>query len=248
MKYAFLGIAAVAAMLGTQASAADMPLKAPPPPAPVASWTGCYVGVGGGYGFWTRDHQDFFTATGLPTTIPSTSGGRGWLATAQGGCDYQFNQSFVVGVFVDGDWRNMNGNYQMTGAFETANMKMSSSWAAGGRLGYTVTPGLLPFFSAGWTSARVDQANLTTFLGAPTGDILRAQNWNGAFIGGGVEYSLAWLLPNLTWKTEYRYADYGTRSVAVAGTGPLNTAIGDRAHMYSQTVRTELVFRFGGPK
>ena len=29
-------------------SAADMALKAPPPPAPVYSWTGCYVGGNGG--------------------------------------------------------------------------------------------------------------------------------------------------------------------------------------------------------
>ena len=34
--------------------------KAPPPPvAVVASWTGCYVGGGGGYGMWNQENTRF---------------------------------------------------------------------------------------------------------------------------------------------------------------------------------------------
>ena len=47
--------------IGT-ASAADMPLKAPPlPPAPVATWTGFYIGLNGGYG-WRDNARPVFTA------------------------------------------------------------------------------------------------------------------------------------------------------------------------------------------
>jgi len=45
-KLFLLGISALATvMLGGAAQAADMPVKAPPPPpAPVYVWTGCYIG------------------------------------------------------------------------------------------------------------------------------------------------------------------------------------------------------------
>jgi hypothetical protein len=38
---------ALAAMIAGPAMAADMPVKAPPP-VPVFSWTGCYIGIQGG--------------------------------------------------------------------------------------------------------------------------------------------------------------------------------------------------------
>jgi len=40
------------------ATAADLAVKAPPVAvaAPAASWTGCYVDGGAGYGLWNQDH------------------------------------------------------------------------------------------------------------------------------------------------------------------------------------------------
>jgi len=54
MKKLFLAsVALVALTVGGSALAADMPVKAKrvPPPPPVYSWTGFYVGVNGGYGW-----------------------------------------------------------------------------------------------------------------------------------------------------------------------------------------------------
>src|SRR5260370_3009945 len=50
------------ALMAGSAMAADMPVKAPimrAPPPPVFSWTGCYIGGGGGYCLWTQEtfHQ-----------------------------------------------------------------------------------------------------------------------------------------------------------------------------------------------
>src|ERR1700759_5116405 len=103
MKKILIATIAAVAMSGA-ASAADMsmPVKARPMPAPVATWTGCYVDAGGGYGMTNTSH----TAESFPGLVPSagesTAGGRGYYGTAGGGCDYQFPVSglgnMVIGV------------------------------------------------------------------------------------------------------------------------------------------------------
>src|SRR5262245_32622239 len=71
-------IAAVSIIALTQiASAADLPRKAPaytPPPPPVYSWTGFYVGGNIGYG-WGNGDTDFIplpTAAGFVNLAPTT--------------------------------------------------------------------------------------------------------------------------------------------------------------------------------
>ena len=95
MKKLALALSVAAAFTGS-AIAADLPArpytKAPPPPvAAVASWTGCYVGAGGGYGMWDQENTLFrSTAPRDQLTDTFTAGGRGYFGTVQGGCDYQF--------------------------------------------------------------------------------------------------------------------------------------------------------------
>jgi outer membrane immunogenic protein len=273
MRTLLLAAAAAAMTLSLGvAHAADMrrlPYKAPPP-APVFSWTGCYVGVGAGYGM---SNQDLALVTvqplpGIPvgTTFVDgvTLGGRGWLATAQFGCDYQFAGPFggnwVVGAFVDGDWTNIKGRH--TGGNQNIGLqqgeeKLRWEWAVGGRLGWLVNPQLLTYVSAGYTEASFGDVNYTIavfpVIGQTTGLQLPGRTYQGWFVGSGVEYAIGWL-PGLFWKNEYRFADYRSRtdtvlctSAACGVVGP--TAFGERIHPYVQTVRTELVWRFnwGGP-
>ncbi len=65
--------------------------------------------------------------------------------------------------------------------------------------------------------------------------------YNGWFIGSGYEYKLDWL-PGLFWKTEYRFADYGSRTNDFLR----STRRGDSvdSHKFIQTIRSELVYRF----
>jgi outer membrane immunogenic protein len=86
-----------------------MPVKAEPV-APPMTWTGCYVGAGGGYGMWNQDHS-LVSLAGVLESPRSTIGGRGWFGTAQVGCDYQFDQNWVIGAFVDGNWGSLRGDY-----------------------------------------------------------------------------------------------------------------------------------------
>ena len=53
MKRSLFGILAIAALAGTPALAADMPLKALPPPVPLFVWTGWYGGANVSYS-WGR--------------------------------------------------------------------------------------------------------------------------------------------------------------------------------------------------
>ena len=82
MKKMFLTAAALAAFTVGPTLAADLrapAYKGPPPPAPVYSWTGCYVGAGGGYGMWNQENSDL--GPGEITAV-QTDGGRGWFGTA----------------------------------------------------------------------------------------------------------------------------------------------------------------------
>src|SRR5262245_40547677 len=113
MKKLAIALAATA-VLATSAFAADIPVRAPvykaPPPAPVHSWTGGYVGAGGGYGMWNQENTLFDDADIGALTTPVTTGGRGYFGTVQGGCDYQIGSKWVIGVFGDYDFSSIKGN------------------------------------------------------------------------------------------------------------------------------------------
>src|SRR4051794_41987363 len=116
MKKLLLSMA-IPAGFASSALAADLgraPAYKAPPMAVAHSWTGCYIGAGGGYGMYNVEHSQRDSLTGVGTTINATSGGRGWLATGQGGRDYQFNDRWGVGLFGDFDWTHFRGDYGAT--------------------------------------------------------------------------------------------------------------------------------------
>src|SRR5260221_3043089 len=117
MKKIPITLTAMAALTGS-AYAADMAprayTKAPAPVVVVPTWTGCYVGGGGGYGLWDQENTNFIDATATtPRTqsnLTNSAGGRGYLGTVQVGCDYQFGaagQQFVIGAFGDYDFESL---------------------------------------------------------------------------------------------------------------------------------------------
>src|SRR5262245_66423167 len=97
-----LALAAISFAIAGSASAADMrlPVKAPAPaPVAVFSWTGCYVGAGGGYALTNTDSTTYSNA-GVQQSNEDTLGTRGWFGTVQVGCDYQVSPSIVIGALV----------------------------------------------------------------------------------------------------------------------------------------------------
>ena len=102
-KFIFANLATLA--LAVPAFAADLPVKAPAPFVERFNWTGCYAGMHLGGGFASKSItdpvflvQDTFapgTTTGITTVSPEP---RGVVVGAQIGCDYQFENSIVIGV------------------------------------------------------------------------------------------------------------------------------------------------------
>jgi outer membrane immunogenic protein len=90
------------------ALAADMVVKAPPPPAPVYSWTGFYIGgnIGYSWGKASGDLNDpaiaFFSGLGsLPTSFSESLKPKGGIGGGQFGYNYQINPTWVVGLEAD---------------------------------------------------------------------------------------------------------------------------------------------------
>lgn len=257
MKKLLLASLATVALASTAAFGADLPVKAPvykAPPAPVTSWTGCYLDAGFGYGMYNQDH---FAESGPPLTgafvpeeISSTSGGRGWLGRFGGGCDYQVSSSWLIGAFADYDVMDLKGTLEDFGL--EGNEKESSAWSAGGRLGYLVTPSLLTYVSGGYTQTHFGSAGLFTAVGgAATPFTLASQTYDGWFIGGGTEYALTGIVPiqGLFWRTEYRYSSFQSRDVPLIPSTPLFAGEFLHTTKDTQTITSSIVWRFnwGGP-
>jgi outer membrane immunogenic protein len=247
----FLASMAITAGFAGSAIAADLPMKAAPlAPAPVAisSWTGCYVGAGGGYGMFDQRHHTI-TAAGFGAGETDT-GGKGWFGTVQVGCDYQFADRWVIGAFGDYDWSGLKGNLQPTGIIGAGGLgvvgeeKQKDTWAVGGRVGYVVVPRLLAYVSGGYTETRFDGVSFSNLAtGTPAGVSMDAQKYKGWFLGSGYEYGLD-LIPGLYWKTEYRYSSYRAENPGLFALAPVGLIGVENSKKDVQTIRSELVYRF----
>ena len=121
-----------------QASAADLPRKAPayiPPAPPPITWTGCYIGanVGGAFG-----HASATFNVGEVSTS-----GSGFAGGGQIGCDYQFAGAWVIGFrnMFDGASNNRNatiGSGPLAGSVVNFDNRWFDTLTA--RLGYAVAP------------------------------------------------------------------------------------------------------------
>ena len=224
------------------ASAADLPSKMAVK-APMVSgtpWTGFYVNGGVGYGMWAAD-----TTVNLPGTSicniceTQVEGGKGWLATIGAGYDYQFSPRIVAGVFGDASVSSLKGTLQDQNNFSNGEIKQTSSWAAGGRVGWLVTPQTLSYVNGGYASARFSGTTMVSaFTGLPRGFTTPEATTNGWFLGGGVETSVA---PNWFWRTEYRYAYYSNKVIAESP-----TTFDVNFKPLVQTVTSQIVYKFNG--
>ena len=242
MKSSFLAIAvAVASVSALPAFAADLPYrKGPPvytpPPPPIFTWTGFYVGANAG-GIFTNSSRA--SATGdaaivgpgiAAGTIPGSyrTNDSGFIGGGQIGYNYQMG-AFVAGLEADFQGSTLSKTATSLGTGSTGTLKSSLDWlgTARGRLGYVVFDRFLVYGTGGLAYGQTElNHSLTdttaggTLFGGNTLSGSKTTTRAGWTLGAGGEYAIT---QNWSVKVEYLYYDLGkshvlaTNAAAVPG-------------------------------
>jgi outer membrane immunogenic protein len=269
-SFAPVAASIAAVCLGSAAvSAADMApryTKAPAPMVMAYSWTGCYVGANGGWG-WGDNHsavapspdsvsQAFWNPAFIAGAAPSllsyqNSGG---VAGGQVGCNWQSGQ-FVFGGEADIDWANLKGSQTiatLVPPFVAGTFSSSSNlqWlgTVRGRIGWSpATADHWLFYATGGLA--YGSVNYNTVYAFPaTNDFQTLSSTNtqtGWTAGAGVEWAFN---NNWTVRAEYLYVDLGNRTFTTVGTGRaanVATTLTDTFSNRYNIVRVGLNYKFG---
>ncbi len=207
--------AAGAALAADLPSTKGEPVYAPPP-APIFSWTGFYLGVNGGYGgnnvsFDSQEDEGGAIFEESREKLTSS----GFVAGGTIGYNYQVPTSnFVLGVEGDFDWSNIRGDlsegFSDDGGSEGASVGSRLNWlaTARARIGYAVTTpfgNLLPYVTGGGAFGNVESYSYE-YDDGEGGSESFGHTWAGWTAGAGLEYAIT---PNLSFKAEYLYVDLG---------------------------------------
>ncbi len=213
-KIAHAGLCfSMALMLPLAARAADLPVKAPPAPAPTPppfSWTGFYIGGNVGAGWSDRTVSD--TLFGLDIT--NQGNGATFIGGGQIGANYQIN-NFVLGVEADFDWaaNNSNSGGGVVIAGDTFRVMSNNTWVTtlAGRVGYAADRFL--FYvkgGGGWIgNSGFTVTNVTTGASLTTSN---SNNDSGWLVGGGAEWAFA---DNWSVRLEYDFLGLNDRTLTV---------------------------------
>ena len=226
MRRLILTIAGASLLSCGLANAADMPVKARPlpPPAPVFSWTGLYIGFHAGLG-WGTSEAKVLEADNLffPQGHVTHNDFNGLLGGVQAGYNYQFGQA-VLGVEAQFSWTNIgrDGDDNLHDAVLLLNRHTVThtevNWVTTltGRLGYSGGPWLV-YVKGGAAWADFELRNFSKVTS--TGEILQrldgSETRSGWTVGVGVEWAFA---GNWSFKAEYNFIDLGTETVTRSGT------------------------------
>lgn len=192
---------ALAALVTSAASAADMPIKMPVKAAPAAlwDWTGFYLGGYAGVGVQRSRGQD---STGAVIGELDYTGS-GFSGGITAGYNYQFGRNWVAGI--EGDFGHLGLGREVTDWNDFANYDSKTSWVGTlrGRIGHTNGP-TLSYLTGGVAWVRFEDI-LTEPDGSPF--LSSAKTKTGYTLGSGVETRLG---GNWTAKAEYAFIDVGS--------------------------------------
>ena len=239
MKKLFLGSVALVALglVAPAAFAAERAVPAytpPPPPVPVYTWTGCYVGASAGTSYGTSTHSTVGNSAltagplGVPVPLaalapPVPAGANiadsfnlsGFIGGGQAGCNYQFGQ-WVIGFEGDGSGTNKEGQAQEVPLqpFIVGRQNWVSQtqerWlvTARGKLGLTgwgwFGDKTLLYVTGGGAWAKIDTSEFLLGTVLNTGH-QESNTRSGWTVGGGIEYALGY---GWSVKGEYLYVDF----------------------------------------
>jgi outer membrane immunogenic protein len=199
MRRVVLLVSALSVGAFQSVSAADIPApvyKAPPAAVDVRNWTGCYIGINGGYG-WA--HKEFVgDAGGLGSHTAD-----GGVAGGQVGCDYQTGP-WVFGIRGMFDWADMTGSHIDPTSTADFNTRVSSFGTAVVRVGYTYSPNTLVYALGGFARVR-DRFLFTSIAGSEIGFANTTRT--GFDVGIGLEHMFA---PGWSAFVEYDFMGFGS--------------------------------------
>jgi outer membrane immunogenic protein len=247
MKKFLLTTAAFAALATAPAMAADLAVKAPlykaPPPPPLYSWTGCYVGGHVG-GLWSR--KDWVDRDPFSPTFGEDDGSHnpsGFIGGVQGGCDYQFTpgSGFVIGIAGDFAWTNASAsNASILFPGFTNSSRVNNLSSVTGRVGYAWDR-FLGYVKGGGAWERDDHWFTDGFF-TGTASVTRS----GWTVGVGGEYAFTNYLSGFI---EYDHYDFGRSDIAFAETfgGTFTYGIRDTKDVVKAGLNLRFGPWFGGP-
>jgi outer membrane immunogenic protein len=236
-----VALAALGALAGSPASAADMAVKAAPPPPVVAvyNWSGFYIGANGG---WGQSHNcwDFVDPFGV-TFAEGCRNRSGGLVGGQIGYRWQTGGGWVIGLEAQGDWADLSNTRVsvIDPAFSTR-VKTDGIGLFTGQIGYAWNASL--FYVKGGAAVT---GNSFSILDTVTGITLAsadATRWGGA-IGVGFEYGFT---PNWSFGVEYDHLWMGHANNSFSVVNPIVAGALNRIDQDVDMVTLRINYRFGG--
>ncbi len=206
-------------------SASD-PIEDTPVDTGGGTWTGVYLGIGGGYAIAKQEANLAGAVPGdvggaLAAGIDGIGSDGGQFTLATGG-DYQVNRSFLIGAFFDYSWLDADTTAKVAAsvpglldASASIEGELENQWVVGGRLGYLPTSRTLLFVSAGYTEVEASDVTFRadlTGLGAASGVLASVGTFSGYVLGAGAEVKLT---DAISLKGEYRYTDLGSEDATL---------------------------------
>jgi len=188
--------------LAGPAAGADLPAAPPPPPAPIFTWAGVYLGAQVGYA-WGSD-KGYISGLGpLGPTVQSVSiasavSPQGVIGGVHIGHNWQVNQ-FVFGLEGEVDGTTLNKTIQPAVYF-SSRTRAPVQGSIRGRVGVAFDRTLL-YATGGLVYAAI--LNSYSVLGAQNDFRTTRSGWT---VGGGIEYAVT---NNWSLRAEYRYSNFG---------------------------------------
>jgi outer membrane immunogenic protein len=167
---------------------------------------------------------------------------KGFIGGVYGGYDRQFDNNVVLGGEVDFAGGDVKGDslYYVDDnpvANNAGQAKLRWSGAVRARLGYAVDR-FLPYLAGGVAFASYEYGAGVSHSGHY--DSFSASDTRvGWTVGAGIEYAFS---DNLIGRFEYRYADFGSKTLDVAETGAW--AVGNKVDLKTNDIRVGIAYRF----
>jgi outer membrane immunogenic protein len=218
MKRSLFGVAAILALIGTPALAADIPVKccAVPPPPPAWTWTGFYLGLNAGWGWDAKVNNLLITTDPALGGYPATAAGTnptGPFAGANVGYNWQVANFLVFGFEADFEGANIQNSFHSLvingfGDQLSAEQALNAFSTIRGRLGLAYN-NFLVYGTGGLAYGDVHNRVVDVLSVPPVGTVNMSQDgWQSGYaVGGGVEYMFA---PHASLKVEYQYIKLGS--------------------------------------